>query len=833
MQIKSKKVLSALLALAMVFGLSAAIPMTISAANTDVAIAAGDSVAAIQTKIQNAINAAGSGDTITVTGSKTGTTERLTLDIPSSKRVIWKAEYTGMLDLSSGPLITRSGNGTFEIAAGAYIRNNGNGYATGCNNSGANIVVSGGTISAAGYCLHSVISDINISGGSVEGIISTYGTSITISGGTVTYTGGSIFHMYNSGSQIAISGGTVSAGGISGVIGCSSGSSGVVINITGGTLEATAPGGKAIYTTQDNAKINISGGTVSAVDGYAINSTGKSAEITVSGSGTVTAPGDVIFISGADTTVNVSGGTISATGTGTSSAIYIDGSSENTAVNVNGGTISSAAAGLSHAICSDGANSIINVGGGTLKTVGQYGTIHMRGTGPFVNISDGFVFGYGTDITGENNVIYMKSGTLAINGKAVVCAFNPPAIAPIYNEGSTTDLIADPAGAATTWGKIGPQTGINYKNGTNTGFFPISGVMVNAAIEEKYTVTFYSNGGSAIEQQFVNSGSKAVTPANPTKSGENFAGWYKDELLTSEYDFNAPVTANIKLYAKWTAVTVAVMAAPSNLTAIAGAGGVSLNWKNNADIVNRFEIQRKESGGIWSGLASSTTTAFFDVTALAGKTYSYRVQAFSNDLGVSSWSNEATVTMNSAALPFPFTDVKTSHWFYNDVKTAWEMGLINGKTNTLFAPEDNLTYAEAVKLAACMHQLYTAGAITLTNGSPNWYDSYVTYAKNMNIINKDYDWNAQATRAGYMEIFANALPNAALGEINIVPNGSIPDVPVTHPQTAAIYKLYRAGIVQGVDTAHNCNPGSNIKRSEVTAILTRMMNPGARINFSI
>jgi len=111
--------------------------------------------------------------------------------------------------------------------------------------------------------------------------------------------------------------------------------------------------------------------------------------------------------------------------------------------------------------------------------------------------------------------------------------------------------------------------------------------------------------------------------------------------------------------------------------------------------------------------------------------------------------------------------------------------------------------------------------------------SYVDYAKENDSINKDYVWNARESKAGYMEIFANALPNSALAETNSIPNGSIPDVPAPHPQAAAIYKLYRAGIVQGVDGAHNCNPGSNIKRSEVAAILTRMMNAGTRIRFSI
>ena len=181
----------------------------------------------------------------------------------------------------------------------------------------------------------------------------------------------------------------------------------------------------------------------------------------------------------------------------------------------------------------------------------------------------------------------------------------------------------------------------------------------------------------------------------------------------------------------------------------------------------------------------------------------------------------------------PFTDVPESEWYYNDVITAFKFGLINGKTQTTFAPTDNLTYAEAVKLASCMHQLYTTDAVTLSNSSPVWYQSYVDYAKANNIISKDYTWNSQATRAGYIEMFANALPADALNAINNVPDSAIPDVPMTHPQAAAIYKLYRAGILQGVDMAHNCNPSSNIRRMEVAAILTRMMFADKRIEFSI
>lgn len=179
-----------------------------------------------------------------------------------------------------------------------------------------------------------------------------------------------------------------------------------------------------------------------------------------------------------------------------------------------------------------------------------------------------------------------------------------------------------------------------------------------------------------------------------------------------------------------------------------------------------------------------------------------------------------------------FTDVKKTDWFYGDVKTAVESGLVNGKTATTYCPDDNLTYAEAIKLAACMNQLYTEGKVTLEGGNP-WYMPYVEYCKAENIIKKEYNYDEKVTRAGYMEIFALAIPDEALAEVNFVADNSIPDVASDKTYAAPVYKLYRAGILQGVDEEHNCTPFANIKRSEVAAILTRMMNKDKRISFSM
>lgn len=66
-----------------------------------------------------------------------------------------------------------------------------------------------------------------------------------------------------------------------------------------------------------------------------------------------------------------------------------------------------------------------------------------------------------------------------------------------------------------------------------------------------HTVTFNTGEGSAIDSQVVADGAKATKPADPTRDGFVFAGWYADADLKSPYDFSTSVSKDLALYAKW------------------------------------------------------------------------------------------------------------------------------------------------------------------------------------------------------------------------------------------------------------------------------------------
>ena len=93
----------------------------------------------------------------------------------------------------------------------------------------------------------------------------------------------------------------------------------------------------------------------------------------------------------------------------------------------------------------------------------------------------------------------------------------------------------------------GPITWVNGEE----AWLTFEAVYSEKADEETFTVTFDSNGGSSVNAQTVESGKTVAKPADPTRDGYDFEGWFTDEDLTIKYDFNTPVTADITLYAAW------------------------------------------------------------------------------------------------------------------------------------------------------------------------------------------------------------------------------------------------------------------------------------------
>ncbi len=174
-----------------------------------------------------------------------------------------------------------------------------------------------------------------------------------------------------------------------------------------------------------------------------------------------------------------------------------------------------------------------------------------------------------------------------------------------------------------------------------------------------------------------------------------------------------------------------------------------------------------------------------------------------------------------------FSDITADEWYSAEVKSAYELGFMNGTGEGLFEPYGDVTVAQAVTVAARASALYLGEEIPASDGA--WYDMYVDYAVSKGIIKENGfdDYERPAKRYEVADIFCKAFPNGYYTAINSVE--AVPDVPKESDYYNALLSLYNAGVVMGNDSYGNFRPYDNITRAETAAIINRAAIPANRL----
>ncbi len=175
-----------------------------------------------------------------------------------------------------------------------------------------------------------------------------------------------------------------------------------------------------------------------------------------------------------------------------------------------------------------------------------------------------------------------------------------------------------------------------------------------------------------------------------------------------------------------------------------------------------------------------------------------------------------------------FTDVKETSWYAKDVASAYELGFVEGVSETQYSPDTTVTVAQGITMASRVHAEYNGKTIPEVSGG-KWYDMYVNYAKENGIITENQfdSYTREIKRFEMAEIFHDAMGSAYFNAINDVV--FIPDVPMGAMYYDKLLTLYNAGVVMGSDDYGSYKPEDNIKRSECAAIIGRVALPENRL----
>lgn len=175
-----------------------------------------------------------------------------------------------------------------------------------------------------------------------------------------------------------------------------------------------------------------------------------------------------------------------------------------------------------------------------------------------------------------------------------------------------------------------------------------------------------------------------------------------------------------------------------------------------------------------------------------------------------------------------FIDVGDSAWYAGNVRTVYELGLMKGKSAGRFDPDGNVTIAEPVTIAARMHAIYYGRREAFSTSDP-WYKTYYSHAGEQGILpSLNAEANTSATRLQVSLLLQKTLPASELPAINRVADDAIVDVRSGEYGADAVYEFYRAGIMTGSNKAGTFHPAANVKRSEVAAVVSRLVDASQR-----
>lgn len=246
-------------------------------------------------------------------------------------------------------------------------------------------------------------------------------------------------------------------------------------------------------------------------------------------------------------------------------------------------------------------------------------------------------------------------------------------------------------------------------------------VTLYAKVEKGYWITFDANGGSYTAPVFYANGTVAAAPAEPSKPGFKFAGWYLDEALETKAIFDN-LKANTTVYAKWNA---------------ASAKYTVIHWWENA---NDDDYSYHESQELYGNAGEMTSAAAkkykVDGTNILGEkvtsnevftaeTITQKTIAGDGSTIVNVYYKRATYTLTFRVQSFGWSETLKT------VTKKWEQNLDTSDWYT-YDGDNNYTINGSKKMIAFLSVMPMNGATLNARGNSGSSNTATYYVETLN-----------------------------------------------------------------------------------------------------
>ena len=190
-------------------------------------------------------------------------------------------------------------------------------------------------------------------------------------------------------------------------------------------------------------------------------------------------------------------------------------------------------------------------------------------------------------------------------------------------------------------------------------------------------------------------------------------------------------------------------------------------------------------------------------------------------------NGQVTVTVTFAETPLPFPDVAEGDWFYDAVRYAYENGLMDGVGDNLFAPNSETTRAQLVTI---LYRLEGEPEVSGTSGftdveAGTWYTDAVAWAAANGIVNgvseTEFAPGKDITREQLATILfryaeAKGYDVSARADLSAYPDAD----QIQSYAAESVAWAVAEGLIQGFED-NTLRPAGNATRAQIATILMR------------